>query len=99
MIPRQFFRILLILLVPLMQSSAEKPFDFASTPGKLPKHVVPIEYGVRIVPNVETKTFTGNAIIKIKVDQPVRQLVLNALELNVSGAMVDDQTLPESAIK
>ena len=33
--------------------SAEKPFDFAVTPGKLPKQVVPTEYSVRVVPNID----------------------------------------------
>jgi aminopeptidase N len=78
---------------------AEKPFEFASTPGKLPKHVLPAEYSVRIVPNVDAKTFAGTALIKITVNQPVRQVVMNALELNISGAVVDDNALPASAIK
>src|SRR5205085_11808482 len=78
---------------------AEKPFDFQSTPGKLPKQVVPTEYAIRIVPNIAAKTFSGTAIIKIKVAQPVRQLILNALELDLTGAIVDDESLPPSAIK
>jgi len=33
--------------------SAEKPFSFNETPGKLPKSVVPVEYSIRIVPNID----------------------------------------------
>src|SRR5437762_2720057 len=32
---------------------AENKFDFATTPGKLPKEVVPEEYAIRIVPNLK----------------------------------------------
>src|ERR1700736_4305151 len=82
-----------------MPATAENPFDFASTPGKLPKEVAPTEYSIRIVPNVEARTFSGTAIIKVNATKPVRQLVMYALELDVSGAMVDDEALPASAIK
>ena len=97
MISRRLVPFIPFLIV--MHLHAEKPFDFKSTPGKLPKQVVPTEYAIRIVPNVEAKTFAGSAIIKIKVNQPVRQLILNALELNVNGAIVDDKPLSPSAIK
>src|SRR3954465_2324332 len=92
----------LALFVPalfVMHLHAEKPFDFQSTPGKLPKQVVPTEYTIRIVPNVAAKTFAGNTIIKVKVNEPVRQLILNARELDVTGAIVDDESLPQPAVK
>ncbi|HEY4282926.1 MAG TPA: M1 family metallopeptidase [Chthoniobacterales bacterium] len=92
----------LALFVPVlfvMHLHAEKPFDFQSTPGKLPKQVVPTEYAIRIMPNVAAKTFAGSAIIKIKVNERVRQLILNAHELDVTGVMVDDESLSLSAIK
>src|ERR1700704_1366853 len=79
--------------------SAEKPFDFATTPGKLPKEVVPTEYSVRIVPNIDKLTFTGTATVKVDVRAPVREIVLNALELEIASASVDDKPLPKSAIK
>ncbi len=77
----------------------EEPFDFASTPGKLPKQVVPAEYRIRIVPNIEKRTFTGMETVKINVHTPVHQIVLNALELEIASAVVDDQALPKSAIR
>ena len=79
--------------------SAEKPFDFATTPGKLPKQVVPSDYSIRIVPNVEKLTFTGSETIKINARAPVRQLVLNANELEISGGSLDNESLPKSGIK
>ena len=79
-------RSLLLLLgaisfIVLPNLSAEKPFDFASTPGKLPKQVVPQKYSIRIKPDMEKLTFTGSEAVKIEVREPVNELVLNALEL------------------
>ena len=77
---------------------AEKPFDFATTPGKLPKQVVPTDYAIRIVPNIEKLTFTGTETVKLSVRAPVRELVLNALEIEIASAAIDDKTLPKSAV-
>ena len=85
------------MFVPLMH--AEKPFEFARTPGKLPKEVVPIKYSVRFVPNIDNFTFSGSETVELSVHSPVRQLVLNALELKVTEASIDGKALPQSAMK
>ena len=77
----------------------EKPFNFNETPGKLPKEVVPTEYAIRIVPNIDNFTFAGSETVKLNVRSPVHQLVLNALELKIEAASVDGKELPLSAIK
>ncbi len=82
----------------LASLSAEKPFDFASTPGKLPKEVVPEEYAIRIVPDMAKLSFAGSETIKLDVRKSVRQLMLNALELDIKTAAVDDKPIPKSAI-
>ena len=78
---------------------AEQPFEFARTPGKLPKEVVPTEYSIRIVPNIDKLMFTGTETVKLSVHSSVHQLVLNALELAITRASVDGKALPQSAIK
>ena len=78
---------------------AEKPFSFNETPGKLPKSVVPVEYSIRIVPNIDKFTFSGTETVKLNVRSPVRQLVLNALELEITEASLDGKALATSAIK
>ena len=89
---------------------AEKPFSFKDTPGKLPKEVVPTDYSIRIVPNIDKSasrtdssrgelTFTGTETVKLNVRSPVNQLVLNALELEITEASLDGKALPKSAIK
>jgi aminopeptidase N len=67
---------------------AEKPFSFADTPGQLPKTVVPRHYTLRIQPDLEQRTTIGTAEIELEVLQPTRQLVLNALELDITSAQL-----------
>jgi aminopeptidase N len=78
--------------------TAEKPFDFASTPGKLPKKVVPEEYAIRITPDIEKRTFSGSETIKVTAREAVKQLVLNVLELKINKASIDGKAVPASAI-
>jgi aminopeptidase N len=88
-----------ILLTCATHLSAEKPFDFDSTPGKLPKQVVPEEYSIRIKPDLEKLTFTGSETVKLRARQAVRRLVLNALDLKIRRASLDGKAIPESALK
>ena len=76
---------------------SEKPFDFESTPGKLPKQVVPEEYEIRLAPDVAKRTFSGSETVKLNVCAPVRQLVLNALEIQIASASLDGKALPKAA--
>ncbi|MEY2529704.1 MAG: hypothetical protein QOJ05_1794, partial [Verrucomicrobiota bacterium] len=79
--------------------TAEKPFDFASTPGKLPKNVVPEEYAIRIAPDVGKRSFTGSETIRIDARESVGQVVLNSAEIKINKAAIDGKTLPAFAIK
>src|SRR6266481_25556 len=79
--------------------AAEKPFSFKDTPGKLPKEVVPTDYSIRIVPNIDALKFSGTETVKLDVRNPVRRLVLNALELEITEASLDGKRLSKSAIK
>ena len=78
---------------------AEEPFRFESTPGKLPKQIVPIDYAIRITPNLDKRTFTGTERVTFNAREPVREIVLNALEIDVASASVDANTMPKAAIK
>jgi aminopeptidase N len=90
---------LVLSLVRSLVAAVEKPFNFNETPGKLPKEVVPTEYAIRIVPNLDNFTFAGSETVKVNVRSPVLQLLLNGLELKIEAASVDDKELPPSAIK
>jgi aminopeptidase N len=91
-----FLAISIILLAKL---SAQKPYDFATTPGKLPKEVVPTEYSIRIVPNIDKLTFAGAETVKLDVHAPVRKLVLNAAEIQIASASVDGKPIGKNALK
>ncbi|MDI1337305.1 MAG: M1 family metallopeptidase [Lacunisphaera sp.] len=76
---------------------AEKPFAFATTPGQLPKTVVPRHYTLRIAPDLTARTTTGIARIELEVLAPVTELVLNANELAIDSAtLTDDPAAPRS---
>src|SRR5215468_7836425 len=85
-----FFRItiaaFLVMASPLAGSSAEAPFKFESTPGKLPKDIVPRHYRLYLRPDLEKLVTTGKVEIEIEVLKPTSQIVLNALDLEVTGA-------------
>ena len=78
---------------------AENPYEFANTPGKLPKQVVPLEYSIRIIPDVAKFMFAGSETVKIKATAPIRELVLNSLELDIAKASIDGIQLPPDTIK
>src|SRR5213596_993278 len=96
---RPFLVVSAILVLFVANMPAEKPFDFASTPGKLLKQVVPTEYAIRIVPNIENFTFTGSEIVKLDVRGAVRELALNVADLEIASASVDDRAVSADAVK
>jgi len=83
----------------LTTMDAENPYEFANTPGKLPKQVVPLEYSIRIIPDVAKFMFAGSETVKIKATAPIRELVLNSLELDIAKASIDGIQLPPDTIK
>src|SRR5437868_2330674 len=89
----------LLIFTAVTPLNAEKPFDFATTPGKLPKNIRPIEYAIRIQPDLAKLTFSGSETVQLNVDSPVPQIVFNALDMSVTGARVDDKPIATSAIK
>src|SRR5881275_2881819 len=91
--------VFVILFALPLTMNGEKPYTFANTPGKLPKQVVPLEYSIRIVPDVSKFTFSGSETVKLKASAPVHELVLNSLELEIAKASIDGTQLSPAAIK
>src|SRR6266568_3274437 len=90
---------LIVLFALLTTMNGEKPYSFETTPGKLPKQVVPLEYSIRIVPNVAKLTFTGTETVKITASNAVREIVLNSAELEIVKASIDGVQFASDAIK
>ena len=51
------------------------PFSLDTAPGRLPKDVVPLDYTIAIVPDLEAKTFTGTERVTLQVRAPAARLV------------------------
>ena len=76
-------------LVSMSPAVAEAPFSFDTTPGKLPKTVVPRHYRIRLHPDTTALTTTGKVEVELDVLKPVTEVVFNALELEISAVSLD----------
>ena len=74
------------LAILCLTAQAESKFSFGSTPGKLPKDVVPLDYTIHIVPDLTAFTFNGTEDITIDVRSATRKIVLNANQLSIDTA-------------
>ena len=53
---------------------------------RLPRTVVPSHYELELAPDLDAATFTGTARIDVEVVEPVDEIVLNALDLQIATA-------------
>ena len=58
-------------------------------PYRFPRGAVPVRYDVELAPDLETATFAGRVQIQVDVVEPVGDLVLNAVDLDVLDVRVD----------
>nr|MDQ3293977.1 M1 family metallopeptidase [Actinomycetota bacterium] len=58
-------------------------------PYRLPTTVSPSRYTLELEPDLDAATFTGTVAIDVTVNEPVEQIVLNALELEIDEAWVE----------
>jgi aminopeptidase N len=73
---------------------AEPAFAFDATPGKLPKTVVPISYAIELAPDLHSLTLAGSEIVEIEVREPTSQVTLNAVDMTIAEAGLDDPPRP-----
>ncbi len=79
-------RLCLFLILGSVALRAEEPFSWEKTPGRLPKHIVPVRYEVRIQPDIEQATFVGSQTVSFEVRQPAQDIVLHSVGLEISDA-------------
>jgi len=63
-------------------------------PYRLPRHVVPIRYDLRLEPDLPASSFAGQEAITLTVHQPTSEIVLNAIELDITSARVEGDSGP-----
>ncbi len=56
---------------------------------RLPRHVLPTRYDLRLEPDLTTFTFVGTETITITVQEPTSEFLLNAAELEITEASVE----------
>ena len=80
-----------VSFVALGVAAAEPIYAFDTTPGKLPKTVIPIHYAIELEPNLEHLTLAGREVVDIEVREPTARLVLNAVNMTLSAASLDEE--------
>ena len=65
------------------------PFNFDTTPGRLPKSVVPIDYVIALAPDAAAKTLHGSESIALDVRRPATQIVFNTHDMTIANARLD----------
>jgi puromycin-sensitive aminopeptidase len=59
-------------------------------PYRLPRHVIPTRYDLRLEPDLADATFTGQVTITIMVIQTTQTILLNAVDLVLQSATAED---------
>jgi aminopeptidase N len=80
---------LLLLVLAGATVAGEAPYAFATTPGRLPKTVLPSHYRIELRPDLTALTFGGSEDVDIEVTAPTDRIVLNAVALTLSRARLD----------
>jgi aminopeptidase N len=65
---------------------AESSYSLATTPGRLPKNVLPTHYAIDLKPDLNTLAVDGSEVVDLKVIAPTDRLVLNAVNMTVLSA-------------
>src|SRR5258708_11441275 len=69
---------------------AEATYSFDTTPGKLPKTVIPLHYAIELTPDLGTLALGGVETVDIEVRVPTARLTLNAVNMMFGAASIDD---------
>ena len=82
---------LMLAFMSATNAAAEPGYSFNATPGRLPKTVVPLHYAIELEPNLEDLTLAGAEVVDIEVREPTVQLVLNAVNMTLTSATIDNE--------
>lgn len=80
-------------------AQAEAPYAFGSTPGKLPKDVIPLQYSAHIMPDVAGNSFRGTQTVEIEVLKRTSTIMLNADNLEIDSASLSGKEIGKRPLK
>ncbi len=63
-------------------------------PYRLSRHVVPIRYELRLEPDLPASSFSGQETITLTVHRQTSDIVLNAIELDITSAQIEGDSGP-----
>jgi aminopeptidase N len=82
---------IVVLALSMSGSAAAEPgFSFDTTPGKLPKTIVPVHYVIELTPDLQSLSLAGTEVVDIEVREAGARLVLNAVNTTFGAVTVDD---------
>ncbi|XP_030370374.1 uncharacterized protein LOC115620994 [Scaptodrosophila lebanonensis] len=68
----------------LTTNDNERKIDY-----RLPRTLTPLSYKIYLHPDLERGHFSGQEEIKVQVNQPTKQIILHAYELNITSVVVE----------
>src|SRR2546421_587886 len=71
--------------------AAEPGFSFASTPGRLPKTVVPVHYAIDLRPDMESSSLVGSEVVDIDVREATPRVLMNAVNMTIEVATLEGE--------
>ena len=69
--------------------AAAAPFSFETTPGRLPKNVVPTDYVIALTPHAATHKVEGTESITLDFTQAADKIQFNSLNQSLSHVLFD----------
>ena len=79
----------LAVLLTFSSARADQAFSLATTPGRLPKTVLPVHYALDLKPDLNALSISGSEYVDIKVVTTTDRLVLNSLNIAIASASID----------
>ena len=61
----------------------------AMNPYRLPQHVIPMRYDLRLEPDLKAFTFSGEETVTLTINEATSEIVLNAVELQILDGVIE----------
>ncbi|PRC94959.1 M1 family metallopeptidase [Solimicrobium silvestre] len=70
-------------------STSLVPYSFTTTPGRLPKNVIPTDYVISITPDAAQHQLTGTETVSLEFTEAVNKIQFNSLNQTLSKVLFD----------